>query len=82
MKNTTKTLCALALTLLIFGAGTTLAQDNTGKSSSGSMEDLKQALGNWGQDLKHTASEAGDAVSQWWSESSTSLGEKATAATL
>lgn len=82
MKNTTKTLCALALTLLIFGAGTTLAQDNTGKSSSGSMEDLKQALGNWGQDLKHTASEAGDAVSHWWSESSTSLGEKATAATL
>ncbi|MEE0133032.1 MAG: hypothetical protein U0I22_04440 [Treponema sp.] len=81
MKTTTKKLCALALALLIFSAATVMAQSKD-TSSSGSMEDFKQALGTLGQDLKHTASEAGDVVSQWWNQSSTSLGEKATAATI
>ena len=81
MKTTTKKLCALALSLLIFSAATVMAQSKD-TSSSGAMEDLKQALGILGQDLKHTASEAGDVVSQWWNQSSTSLSEKATAATI
>lgn len=85
MKNTAKKLFTLALSLLLLGTSTVMAQnnDNAAKASeSGSLEDLKQALEILGQDLKLTASEAGEAISQWWSESSTSLGEKATAAIL
>lgn len=85
MKHTAKKLFVVAVSLLLLTTTTVMAQSKgaTEKSGeSGSMEDLKKSLGILGQDLKNTASEAGEAVSQWWSESSTSLGEKATAATL
>ena len=85
MKNAAKKLFTLALSLLLLGTSTVMAQSNDSlekASESGSLEDLKQALGVLGQDLKLTASETGDFLAQWFSEKGSNLGEKANAATI
>ena len=85
MKNAAKKLFTLALSLLLLTATTVMAKSNDSlekASESGSLEDLKQALGVLGQDLKLTASETGDFLAQWFSEKGSNLGEKANAATI
>lgn len=82
MKTTRKTILAITLVLVAFSLPL-LAQDigSDGKDSA-SLETLKQDLLKLGNDLKITASEAGDLVSQWLSSTGADLGEKATAATI
>ena len=82
MKTTRKTILAIALVLAI-GMLPLLAQNigSDGKDSA-SLETLKQDLLKLGGDLKLTAAEAGDMVSQWLSTAGADLNEKATAATI
>lgn len=81
MKISRNVIAALALALLILGAGPVAAQRSEAVES-GSLEDLKNDLLILGQDLKLTASEAGDLLAQWLSEAGTGLGNKAAAATV
>ena len=82
MKTTRKTILAITLVLAAFSLPL-LAQDigSEGKDSA-SLETLKQDLLKLGGDLKLTAAETGDMVSQWLSTTGANLNEKATAATI
>lgn len=77
-----RTVVALSLALVVLGTMPLLAQEASDKKNPASVETLREDLLRLGQELKISASEAGEMVSRWLSETGASIGAKAAAATI
>lgn len=82
MKTTRKTILAVTLVLAAFSLPLMAQQPGKDGKNSADLETMKQDFLKLGNDLKLTASEAGDLLSQWLSNTGADLEEKATAATI